>query len=80
MTSKEVLNKEYADLCQKVGHLINNKEKIEQELAAIKERIKVLDSAGATLAQVEQALKEVEAKKAAQAAKAMAELNNAQAE
>jgi acetolactate synthase small subunit len=79
VTIKEILNKEYTELCQKVGHLTNNKEKIERELEQIKERIKVLDSSSATLAELDKLLKRAEEEKQARAQQVQAEIARAAA-
>lgn len=49
MNSKELINQEYAELCRQLGHLLNNKDKIEDQLISLKNQISALDLAGAAL-------------------------------
>lgn len=55
MKHKSILDQEYTGLCQKLGHLVSNKEKIEAEIEQLKKAISSLDRAGEILAALDKA-------------------------
>jgi uncharacterized protein YfkK (UPF0435 family) len=62
MDSKQVINEEYKVLCQRRGHLITNREKLDKELADIAARIEVLNETIVVVEQVEKVTREALAK------------------
>ena len=52
MNIKDLINNEYAQVCQRIGHLTSNKEKIEEELKLLKSQVRALDESQAKLGEL----------------------------